>query len=223
MTIVTETASILHTLIQDEDANFDNGVYEIQLCTYTATTTALINVTQTFVQAETPVDVIDTLEGIMANNTRNKAAGALAVKELNSNMGGCTFSTREDGAYVTYKVGADSVTKKLGSGKLKSAFNIGSGGWVTNGTWHYYNLNNYDSTIDWSKYEINKTMLFAFTNVGKTEDYSPNPPGPIVTPGFNMQTSFDASTGILGLYVYVPLNNPGYINYSGTLYIIEDL
>ena len=34
--------------------------------------------------------------------------------------GDISFSVESDGAYVSYKVGADSVTKKLGSGELKS-------------------------------------------------------------------------------------------------------
>lgn len=42
--------------------------------------------------------------------------------KLNNDLGGCSFETREDGAYVKYTLpgGADPVTKKLGSasGKL---------------------------------------------------------------------------------------------------------
>jgi len=84
--IVKETSATLHPMTQDEDANYDNGVYEIQLCTYVATTTALANVQQTFVKSTIPIDVLNSLEEIMANTDTDKAAGALAVKELNNNL-----------------------------------------------------------------------------------------------------------------------------------------
>lgn len=86
LVIVKETSNNLHPLEQDEDANYDSGVYEIQLCTFTATTTALTDVTQTFPIAEGSVDVLDSLTDIMANTDLGKAAGALAVKELNTNL-----------------------------------------------------------------------------------------------------------------------------------------
>lgn len=34
---------------------------------------------------------------------------------FNDSLGGCEFSVESDGAYVTYTVGADTVTKKLGN------------------------------------------------------------------------------------------------------------
>ena len=48
ITIVCETAETLTTLEQDEDANFTNGVYDIQLCTFTAGTTTLSNLVTTY-------------------------------------------------------------------------------------------------------------------------------------------------------------------------------
>lgn len=84
--IVKETTNSLHPLEQDDDANFDSGVYEIQLCTFTATTTALENVTQTFPRASGAVDILDSLELIATNLSPNKCAGALAVKQLNNNL-----------------------------------------------------------------------------------------------------------------------------------------
>lgn len=67
------------------------------------------------VNAKEP-DVLDTMEEIDANTDSGKVAGALAVKELSSDFGGCTFSVQSDGAYVTYTPsgGADPVSKKLG-------------------------------------------------------------------------------------------------------------
>lgn len=113
LTIVKETAASLHQLVQNDDANFENSVYELQLCTFKATTTALQSVTQTFPSASGAVDVLDSLTEIAANNTTGKCAGALAVKQLNSNMGGLVFSIVGGKPYV--KVGADSPRPFSGS------------------------------------------------------------------------------------------------------------
>ena len=48
LTIVNETAATLTVLEQDEDANFTNGVYDIQLCTFDVGTTTLDNLVVTY-------------------------------------------------------------------------------------------------------------------------------------------------------------------------------
>lgn len=48
ITIENETATTLTTLEQDEDANFTNGVYDIQLCTFTVGTTVLSDLVTTY-------------------------------------------------------------------------------------------------------------------------------------------------------------------------------
>lgn len=121
--IVKETNNSQHQMVQNENANFENGIYEFQLCSFEATVATLQNVIQTFnVVSES---VIDSLEGINANSTAGLKAGALAVKELNTNFNTKVpssiegFSVGEDGKpYITYKVGADSVRKKLGNARL---------------------------------------------------------------------------------------------------------
>ena len=40
----------------------------------------------------------------------------LLSKQQNNSLSGVSFNPQSDGLYATYKVGADSVTKKLGSG-----------------------------------------------------------------------------------------------------------
>lgn len=68
--------------------------------------------------------VIDNLADIAANTQAGYMAGALAVKELNSDLSALNDSgaikgmdAREDGVYITYvpTAGADAVTKKLGN------------------------------------------------------------------------------------------------------------
>ena len=48
LTIETETAATLTELEQDDDANYTNGTYDIQLCTMDVGTTAVSDVTNTF-------------------------------------------------------------------------------------------------------------------------------------------------------------------------------
>lgn len=86
LTIVKETSAAQHVLVQNDNANFENGVYEIQLCTFTATTTALENVTQTFPMAAGAIDFLGTLPEIMANTNSGKVPDALAIKALNTNL-----------------------------------------------------------------------------------------------------------------------------------------
>lgn len=118
LTIVKETTPSLHVLVQDDDANYDGGVYEIQLCTFTATTTTLENVKQTFQKSSMPIDVLDTLPEIVANTTPGKAAGALAVKELNNNLSNISVYVGDDKKlHFVDKDGADSALP-FSSGKL---------------------------------------------------------------------------------------------------------
>lgn len=59
---------------------------------------------------------LDTLEEINACTTPGMLAGAGAVKDLSSSLGGCSLEQEGENFYI---VGADSVRKKLGSGTLK--------------------------------------------------------------------------------------------------------
>ena len=112
LTIVKETAASLHPMTQNANANFENGIYEMQLCTFEATATTLQNVTQTFTVVS--AGVLDSLSEIAANTTGGLKAGALAVKELNNNLGNLstqlgTFQFRNNGGNAEYrKSGADT-------------------------------------------------------------------------------------------------------------------
>ena len=100
LTIVKETTNSLHPMVQNANANFTNGIYEMQLCTFTATTTALEDVTQTFAVIQN--QVLDTLAEIMANTTGGLKAGALALKEANGNLianGQQFYFDEHDGQY----------------------------------------------------------------------------------------------------------------------------
>lgn len=96
ITIMSETAATLSELVQEDDCNLTNGIYEIELGTYMASTMAISDLTKTI----------------------QPVSGYKELREfMDDSMGGCTFSVQSDGAYVTYTPpgGADPVTKKLGS------------------------------------------------------------------------------------------------------------
>ena len=57
-------------------------------------------------------NILNSLAEVDAATQQNTIAGALALKEANSNLGGCSFEQEGDNFYV---VGADAVRKKLGS------------------------------------------------------------------------------------------------------------
>lgn len=86
LTIVKETSANAHQLVQNEDANYESGVYEIQICTFTATTTALTDVTETWPTASGAMETLGTMEEVMANTEAGKVADALVTKQLNSNL-----------------------------------------------------------------------------------------------------------------------------------------
>ena len=62
--------------------------------------------------------ILDTVEEVEANTDDGYLMGAKAGAALINDLGGCSFETKEDGAYVKYTLpgGADPVLKKLGSG-----------------------------------------------------------------------------------------------------------
>lgn len=72
-------------------------------------------------QALLEMKILDTVEEVEANTDEGYLMGARAGAELINDLGGCSFETKEDGAYVKYTLpgGADPVLKKLGSGTIK--------------------------------------------------------------------------------------------------------
>lgn len=66
--------------------------------------------------------IIDDIDDIAANTQAGYMAGALALKKVNSDLSALNdagaikgMDAREDGVYITYSTGADTVTKKLGN------------------------------------------------------------------------------------------------------------
>ena len=61
-------------------------------------------------------NILNSLAEVSAATQQNTIAGALALKEANSNFGGCSFEQEGSNFYI---VGADSVRKKLGEPEIK--------------------------------------------------------------------------------------------------------
>lgn len=83
--IKTVVASTLPALVKDEDCNFTNGIYEVAIGTYTASTTAVSNLVPVFNQINLHA-ILKTKAEVTANTKPGRLADALVVKELITNL-----------------------------------------------------------------------------------------------------------------------------------------
>lgn len=95
--------------------------------------------------AETKLGAIDGITDSLEDTSSRMAASAKAVSTLNNNLGGCQLTQEGEDFYI---VGADSVRKKLGSGKVVLL------GTVT--STKTFDLSTYDG---YEKFELNKNIL----------------------------------------------------------------
>lgn len=84
--IKTVAADTLPELVQEEDCNYTNGIYELELCTYDVTDTLLSNLETTYEVIDTVFPVAKTLDDVNGVTDENVLAGAVAVKELSSDI-----------------------------------------------------------------------------------------------------------------------------------------
>lgn len=84
--IKTVAADTLPELVQEEDCNYTNGIYELELCTYDVTDTLLSNLKTTYEVIDTVFPVAKTLDDVNGVTDEDVLAGALAVKELSSDI-----------------------------------------------------------------------------------------------------------------------------------------
>ncbi len=90
--ILSVAADPLPKLTQDENINYDNGVWEMELATYTAGMTAI-------------KDLTVTCEEVPEGASKKETAALLGkIDELTENFGGLTFAQNASGAWG-YKVG----------------------------------------------------------------------------------------------------------------------
>ncbi len=91
--IVVETATSLTTLTQDEDANFSNGQYDIQLCTFTVGTTTLSDLVVTYPLVTGAADYALDFVG----------------KRVHFNTDGSIKTTYQNGQYVITSFPSDAI------------------------------------------------------------------------------------------------------------------
>lgn len=108
--IKTVAADTLPELVQEEDCNYTNGIYELELCTYDVTDTLLSNLKTTYEVIDTVFPVAKTLDDVNGVTDEDVLAGALAVKELSSETDRIRVYVGNDGKlHFVNKAGADSV------------------------------------------------------------------------------------------------------------------
>ena len=131
-----------------------------------------------------------------ATTEQGYIADVQLFNQLSDSLGGCEFSVESDGAYVTYIVGADTVTKKLGEPTVYSNTYTepSSGGW-----WYASSLDIKSSFPD-----IYKDLVLYKNLFPVIKSYAPTT-GTVSTNGI-ITFSYDSSTGILSFthnsYIY---------------------
>lgn len=90
--IKTVVASTLPALVKDEDCNFTNGIYEVAIGTYTASTTAVSNLVPVFNQINLHA-ILKTKAEVTANTEPGRLADALVVKEIITSLNAPTVGT----------------------------------------------------------------------------------------------------------------------------------
>ncbi|MBD5537770.1 MAG: hypothetical protein HDQ99_19395 [Lachnospiraceae bacterium] len=185
------------------------------------------------------VKLSDTYQNALTDGDAANGLGASqkaladAYSALNSDLGNCTFSVQSDGAYVTYtpEGGADTVTKKLGSGS-KTVVGTFSGTVPSRPAWSSgmsQSATNYTSSkitgdfpsIDKSDYIIEITGAYvsisnkSYTG-GSNTAYSAYPHITSIS-----QTEITiGSTGALVTCRTDTAHNTAYVIYSGIVYYI---
>ncbi len=98
ISIKSETAAELTDLIQDEDCNRTNGVFEIELGTYKAGVLYITDLKKTAYIVDGNKNIVDNLSDALAVTEDNVPVGCKAVSELCGKLGNCWISfTDADG------------------------------------------------------------------------------------------------------------------------------
>ena len=114
---ITSTPVIDGQILFDTSGNgkmyLDNGTDRLEMGGAVTVDASLSKTSTNAVQNKAVTgNILNSLTEVDAATQQNTIAGALALKEANSNFGGCSFEQEGNDFYIT---GADSVRKKLGS------------------------------------------------------------------------------------------------------------
>lgn len=137
---ITSTPVIDGQILFDTSGNgkmyLDNGTDRLEMGGAVTVDASLSKTSTNAVQNKAVTgNILNSLTEVDAATQQNTIAGALALKEANSNLGGCSFEQEGNDFYIT---GADSVRKKLGNPDFK-ALDCGLVSWKEGefGQWHH--------------------------------------------------------------------------------------
>lgn len=137
---ITSTPVIDGQILFDTSGNgkmyLDNGTDRLEMGGAVTVDDALSKTSTNAVQNKAVTgNILNSLTEVDAATQQNTIAGALALKETNSKLGGCSFEQEGNDFYIT---GADSVRKKLGNPDFK-ALDCGLVSWKEGefGQWHH--------------------------------------------------------------------------------------
>lgn len=137
---ITSTPVIDGQILFDTSGNgkmyLDNGTDRLEMGGAITVDASLSKTSTNAIQNKAVTgNILNSLTEVDAATQQNTIAGALALKEANSNFGGCSFEQEGNDFYIT---GADSVRKKLGNPDFK-ALDCGSVSWKKDefGQWHH--------------------------------------------------------------------------------------
>ena len=83
--LMVETGASLTPVVQDNDVNATNGIFEVNLATFNVSTSTISDLADVAPKAS-PINVLSTVAECVASTNPGDVAGASALSELNSNM-----------------------------------------------------------------------------------------------------------------------------------------
>lgn len=119
---LTQVADELPALTQEEDANYNDGIFEIELCNYDVSEVAVSNIVESCPIITGGMDLLSTIEEVMANTMPGKGVDALVVGEVIDSLGGVQFGI--DGEGNRCYLGADGSLIPFSSGVFELPFSL---------------------------------------------------------------------------------------------------
>ena len=83
--LMVETGASLTPVVQDDDVNATNGIFEVNLATFNVSTSTISDLADVAPKAS-PINVLSTVAECVASTNPGDVAGASVVSELNSNF-----------------------------------------------------------------------------------------------------------------------------------------
>ena len=122
--IMTVAAASLPDLIQDEECNYTNGIYEMELCTYNVTDLAISNLEVTYNNISEILPIIEKMTDLAALTEKGYVADALLVAELNKKIEDRDASFRDGLSQIATSITDMGVTTASNASPETMASNI---------------------------------------------------------------------------------------------------